>query len=964
MANAKPTLESVITQYRREASALAAGQTKATPELEIRLQDLTYETFATIYSSLVAKKGPTGDPVPVGEGAITQMVSSIMDVHTGRQEGGQRHPRPMWIREILFESGKRAGDRYTYKEPLVLPVRFETGGGPSYIVALSSERPEPSEFSSDEGAIIRVKARASFPLTLVGVSEPKAALQWRVDMTVTRRLAGGNAQELPTIVARMFRTTPEMTVANFLAVLGLKDDMNPAARALYRYEVEAEFLGPEDARDSIRPGDVAAAAAAVLRLANPEHVREAAMQSAIFRVAQHVARAPGILQQFRHELGLKNLLPQAITITRADYRDIYPPRDMYLTDKADGKRAIALLHDGAGCIVADSLTQYPPMTVPPPPERPGGRSPAGPGLMATRPLPVALNPRYIGDTIVDGELVGEPASGGTFYAFDVIAVAGEDVTQDVFEKRLARLPEAVKILRDAGLPAVVKPYSHITADTPRDLERVIRSVYEAARPYAIDGLIFVKPGAPYDGTKNYKWKSARDNTIDFLARRAPSAVLGREPFIDKPGHKIYFFFVGVAAGMYEGLGLQPCPGYTDLFGATGAARRGDRGGGAYFPIQFSPSDAPMAYIYHHPDASPAGEIDGKVVEARCGGPATARGFVEWEVVRVREDRRRDLLTKRYFGNNYHHAELTWLNTIDPFPVEQLWEGPSTDYFAREKSGVYRAQTAMLSFMKTRRITSDLKHMSWVLDLGAGKGQDLGRFFEAEVQHLVAVDRDRAAIAELVRRRHDIAAKRSAGPHRGKTAVHVVLADLSEPYTETLERLKIVGLRPTMADAVVCNLAVHYFLGSVESMRNFIALARAAVKVGGLVVLTILVGEAVHALFRAGGIPEGGTWDIRESESLKYSLKRMYRSDTLEAAGQRIGVLLPFSDGRYYEEFLVNQKVLAAEFGARGFSQVTSASAASLIPEFEIRNRTVADMLTAGDREYLSLYGEVVFRRDK
>ena len=154
------------------------------------------------------------------------------------------------------------------------------------------------------------------------------------------------------------------------------------------------------------------------------------------------------------------------------------------------------------------------------------------------------------------------------------------------------------------------------------------------------------------------------------------------------------------------------------------------------------------------------------------------------------------------------------------------------------------------------------------------------------------------------------------------------------------------------------------------MRNFVALARGAVKVGGQVVLTILLGEAVHAAFAADGIAMGGSWDIYEPAApgapptRKYSLKRLYSADALEPVGQRIGVLLPFSDGRYYEEFLVNTKALTAEFAARGFGLVASTRAVDSIPDFEARNRSIAALLTEGDRRWLSLYGELVFQRNK
>ena len=55
---------------------------------------------------------------------------------------------------------------------------------------------------------------------------------------------------------------------------------------------------------------------------------------------------------------------------------------------------------------------------------------------------------------------------------------------------------------------------------------------------------------------------------------------------------------------------------------------------------------------------------------------------------------------------------------------------------------------------------------------------------------------------------------------------------------------------------------------------------------------------------------------RRSAGRKYSMWRSYASKILESAGQRIGVLLPFNVGQYYEECLVDVGALTARgFGA-------------------------------------------------
>jgi len=888
-ANAKPTPEGIVTRYRRE---IARGNGNSTPELEIRIQNVDYTNFAAIYTALLSKTESDGTKISVSDGTLTQMVGSIMS--NGCAEGAQRYLRPSRIREIYFDKGVRRDERNVRKVPLGIPLRTPNNAGLSYTVALSSESADDGTFSSDEGAVIRIKARVSFLITISGSVD----FQWRVDMTIVRQIMGAEAGvSLKTIIKQMFATKPEMSPKSFLKALRV-DDANAGFRDTYRYEVEVEFVGPPEHRDAVRPADVTAAAAATLRLANPEYVREAVLQAEVFRIAQYFIKASGHLNRFQYELGLKRLLPSVMAITRTDYRVIYPPVGMFATEKTDGRRSVAVAHNGRAVIISDTLLdQFTPT----------------PGLDLS-------DPKYVADTILDGELV-EIGGKSTFYAFDAIAVAGKDLTSVGFEKRLAQLAEGVQILSDLGVAAESKTFVQLSSDAA-DLEREFTAVYDAVRPYGKDGIIITEPGSPYDSTSSYKWKPAEHNTIDMLARRAPPSVLGAAPFIDAPGCELYFLFVGISSELHESLGLQWCHGYSDLFGADrqrgGAAQRGggaqrgaaaaeQNGPGNYFPIQFSPSDAPFAYLYQHPADSPHGEVDGKIIELRCAGGCAAAGggtasaTVNWEVTRIREDRHRELASKRYFGNDFHTAEIIWLNYIDTFPLNQLWDGPGTDYFMNPKSSAYRAQTAVMSFVKSNRIAT-LKHADWVVDIGAGKGQDLGRYLDAEVQHLVAVDQDRAALSELVRRKYSFAKRGSGGvkhksahqvhygSNRNSTVVHILAANTNDPHASTLRKLDSLGLLRMSADAVVCNLAVHYFLSTPTSLRNFVSLIRGIVKIGGSVSITSLLGESVHALFVDNAVPEGGTWDVFESvtpeapKNRKYSLKRLYGSASLEMTG--------------------------------------------------------------------------------
>ena len=48
-------------------------------------------------------------------------------------------------------------------------------------------------------------------------------------------------------------------------------------------------------------------------------------QSVIYDIAKHIITNPDKLKRFKHDLGIKQLLPNVIPLTANTYKDIYPP---------------------------------------------------------------------------------------------------------------------------------------------------------------------------------------------------------------------------------------------------------------------------------------------------------------------------------------------------------------------------------------------------------------------------------------------------------------------------------------------------------------------------------------------------------------------------------------------------------------------------------------------------------------
>lgn len=902
MARQGDELEALVTEYRRAAASAADGEVV---ELELRVAAATPAMLCASVAAVEARRA-AGD-LDADEGAVTQTVVAVMPEAPPPTRGA---PRASRRREIDFAGGARVRDEVWRKESLSDNYR-----GPGWLAALSLET-RAQGFSAGTEATLRARVRASYRVRIPAAGG--LPFEWRLDVSLVRQLAGAAAAELAGVKAEMFR---DAQPAALCAALGLAGEGGESA---YRAEIELELVGPPGRADALRAADVRAAAALVLGLVGAERAAAAASGAELVAELAEVAalvrgEAPGA-----PPTTLKRLLPQAATLTRGAYREVFPPVGWFVAEKTDGVRALARVRGGRAVVVTDSVRRFD--------ARPGARAV---------------------DAVVDGEWVAGDDGGGRFHAFDVVALGDARALRgEGFEARSARLADAAAALRAAGVDAVAKDFARLEAGRLREaIEPLLaRSAGRA------DGLVFVEPGRPYAATATLKWKPAEACTIDFAARAPPP---GASPVAAPPGAATLFLFVGADAAFAAAAGLRPCRGLAEIWGDDASA--------AYAPIQFAPPDAPYAYVWHLP-AARAAELDGRVVELRVGsGEVADPRLVSWELVRVRADREADARGGRYFGNDARVARDVWLNVLDPFPAAELWDGPARTYFAAAKPGGYRAQTALISFVKTRRIAERARDADWVVDVCAGNGQDLRRYLDARVRHLVAVDADRAALAELVRRRFALAERRGPGDRRAGgvstgTSVLVLAADAGGPAAVTRDRLAALGLPAAGADALVCNLGVHYLVPDLAGARNFAALCAAAVRPGGAVVLTVLRGEAVHAAFLAAATPPGGTLDFLEGAdaSRKFSLRRDYSSDVLAPAGQMIGVLLPFSAGEYYPEPLLNCGALAAEMEAAGFRLDVATSVGDAVADFAAVNPPVAAELSKADVAYASLYGELVF----
>ncbi|ARA71993.1 hypothetical protein BNJ_00161 [Kaumoebavirus] len=612
-------------------------------------------------------------------------------------------------------------------------------------------------------------------------------------------------------------------------------------------------------------------------------------QEAITELAAIVYDDESKIRRFKSgAAGLKGLGKSVISVTKTNWNNVWNDlKSYYVAEKIDGERTVVLIEGETAKFISSEL----------------------------QVVKIPSSKKFV--------LEGEQTE-NRFYVYDVWVWNDENVLDRPFAERIARVDsddaaDIFKRLKITGKP--FKPV--IDGETIKDFwEASVAGKF--SKDEEKDGLIFVK-NAPYRAMQTYKWKPAELLTIDFVAKKPPQRVLGVAPFVNKAGHTLYWLFCSITREQYMRKGLSFPADYDILFPNM---RRAE-----YFPIQFSPPDAPLAYLFYSKDSS----LDGKVVEM---------GWNEkdgWKLHRVREDREVEVKRGTWFGNDFVKvAEPNWDSLHDPVTIEWLIN-PEFGYFNKEKSEAYAAQTAYNSFVKTRNIHNYLRMLrqsagykqrpfhNYVIDLAAGKGQDLFRLEQAEVKEALFVDIDTQALNELKRR-----VQTSEKPMRMK--VWTKAADLTEKASKNLEELRTFNIPEEGADLIICNFAIHYLVGNPT---NIVELVSGLLRPGGVFVFSCFDGQRLGELLDENkGTIVWGDGDVVD----KYKISKTTTG--------KIAVKLPFSD-EPYEEMLVDIDQLVGYFEKAGFQKELRRNFGYLLPLYEGQQR--AKKLSEVDKKYVDLY---------
>jgi len=668
------------------------------------------------------------------------------------------------------------------------------------------------------------------------------------------------------VAAHVANVFNRKTIQHFKSVMSQRSGTHEVEIELqYREKMDPEIYSQNAILDMLSNID---------RIADPSLFSEHEAQSLINEIHKMMFSTNAV-EHDRRPKTLKAISNQVVPIKHEDITTIIEtPSQYFITDKADGERAFIYIKDKVLRIVANRMV-------------------------------IEHDVSFDGIYLFDAEYVGEK-----IYVFDVLYFANKAYYLDSFEQRIEMLP-AIK-----DLSSLLSIKTHVRLS--EDIKTPINFIKSRKLPYGSDGYI-ITPNEQYYSTV-YKLKHTKDITIDFYCITCPKVLHGKYPFITRPGKTLYILFNGVSRRTFETLAMSKIPQYNEMIVHPF---------GEYFPIQFSPSSNPHAYLFYDER-----NLHDKIVELHCSKMPDYGSAPDWQLYRIRTDRSAG---KGYFGNDFRVAESVWESYSNPITLDMFIDAKSgmldLGYFKVHANPLYKAMRTYNSIVKSMAIEQNAA--AFAIDLAAGKGQDLNRYASAKFNRVLFTDVDPLALAELASRKYNMA---------NPMIVNTLNVDISDKGAS----LKILNAAGSAAPLVSCQMSMHYFMKNETTAKQFVDLIDVLLAADGKFIVSAFDGERIVETL--SGIEEWKAGDI-------YSIVKKYKGDTLHL-GNEIDVMLPFSDGKHYREYLTDFNVLSEMFAMKKIKRV----AFTHFDDFDVP-AAHKNALSPHDKKFISHYVMAVYQKE-
>lgn len=725
---------------------------------------------------------------------------------------------------------------------------------------------------------------------------------WRLDVTIIKETRDNSISLLKKIKDKLF--TPDINVDNFIDNIGGYSD---------RIEVELEYVG------KIADFTIEKMASVMsFILPNKINTGQKSYTECICDIAKILK--PNMISKFKQgHYGLKQLGVSPVELTKKNYRDeILPNIDNFIvTEKIDGIRSMLIIYPKQKiCYIISNKDE---------------------SGIELKNIQCDCNEERI---ILDTEAY-EIDNETRYYVFDIIEyqTRDPDIHSKPFSQRIKAFSGIIDSFKLENGAKLLYNKNFIELDKI-NYGTQIKDFYEmvSQKEYKIDGLIFISQTTDY----NAKWKPLM--TIDFVAKSCPSKMLGISPYIVKPNKKLYLLFCGIRSFEYKKLGIEKFRIYDQIFNNICINRYG-KTNDSYIPIQFSPSSDPYAYLFWSEH-----DLHDKVVELIYHN--------EWELFKIRDDRVNDVKRKTYYGNYFKYAENIWMNYKNPLSLDILTSDVQQSRYFKQSDDKYLIIRKFNNYVKKQLIDINAAQvdLNWVIDLAAGQGQDLNKYIERGFKNILLIDIDKDALAEVVNRKYLYIANDRI---KNNSKIFIKNMNLSNPYKTNLDLIRdtFYTIPSEGSQFITCNFALHYIAANKKNIQNFVQLLNKLLAPGGIFIFTAFNGQKIFNLLEH--ITEWHKYDA--SGNLIYSIKKKYNDNSFTGHNQNIDVLLPFSDGKYYTESLINTDILNAELEKKKIDLIAESSFYIYLEKFGI-DKPHFNKLTDGDIEFISLYNFYVYHK--
>jgi SAM-dependent methyltransferase len=277
---------------------------------------------------------------------------------------------------------------------------------------------------------------------------------------------------------------------------------------------------------------------------------------------------------------------------------------------------------------------------------------------------------------------------------------------------------------------------------------------------------------------------------------------------------------------------------------------------------------------------------------------------------------------------------------------------STEYVALRKFNNY----VKLQIIKTY---SKIIDSAWVVDLASGNGQDLLKYTNIGFKNILMIDNDHNALSEIINRKYKYITSNVNSSNETYSKIFIQHLNLLDNHKQNLDII-YSNIHINDIQFIVCNFALHYIIPNKSKIINFVNMIHKLLAPGGIFIFTTFDGNKIFNLLK-----DKTEWNKYNSNNkLLYSIKKKYDDSIFTGINQKIDVLLPFTDGNYYTENLINLDELNTQFLKKKIQSIETDCFDKYLSKFNKDKSHFYKQITNDDKEYIYLYHYYVYQKYK